>query len=48
LDSPNPWAGDGVNAPFNQAFHMVFNIAVDGTHGYFPTSDWGNGGISAF
>jgi hypothetical protein len=48
LDGPNPWDGDGVNAPFNQEFHMMLNVAVGGTNGYFPDSDWGNGGASAF
>jgi beta-glucanase (GH16 family) len=48
LPGPNPWAGDGINAPFNQAFYMVFNVAVGGTNGYFPTTDWSGGGATKF
>ena len=31
----NPWAGL-VNAPFNEEFYIVINLAVGGTAGYFP------------
>lgn len=48
LDGPNPWAGDGVNAPFNQAFYLMLNVAVGGTNGYFPNTDWSAHGISEF
>lgn len=36
----NPWAGRGKNAPFDQKFYVIFNVAVGGTGGYFPD---GNG-----
>ena len=32
----NPWAGRGPNAPFDQRFYLVINVAVGGTNGYFP------------
>lgn len=50
LDGPNPWAGEGVNAPFNQPFFMILNTAIGGTNGYFPKNmnDWGDEGATAF
>ena len=32
----NPWAGEAPNAPFNQRFYLIINVAVGGTNGYFP------------
>lgn len=32
----NPWYGQGDNAPFDQKFHLIFNVAVGGVAGYFP------------
>jgi len=32
----NPWQGRGNNAPFDQNFYIIFNLAVGGTNGYFP------------
>lgn len=32
----NPWAGRGANAPFDQQFYLIMNLAVGGTNGYFP------------
>lgn len=32
----NPWEGQGNNAPFDQKFYLVFNVAVGGVAGYFP------------
>jgi beta-glucanase (GH16 family) len=32
----NPWANRGPNAPFDQEFYLIFNVAVGGTGGYFP------------
>eukprot|EP01088_Endostelium_zonatum_P000781 TRINITY_DN11035_c0_g1_i1.p1 TRINITY_DN11035_c0_g1~~TRINITY_DN11035_c0_g1_i1.p1 ORF type:complete len:367 (-),score=71.45 TRINITY_DN11035_c0_g1_i1:31-1092(-) len=32
----NPWEGRGSNAPFDQEFYVVMNVAVGGTNGYFP------------
>jgi len=41
----NPWQGRGPNAPFDQTFYLIFNVAVGGTNGYFPDSSdkpWSN------
>jgi len=32
----NPWEGGGMNAPFDQEFYLVLNVAVGGTNAYFP------------
>lgn len=32
----NPWEGRPDNAPFDQAFYLIFNLACGGTNGYFP------------
>lgn len=43
LQSPpwdNPWIGGGKNAPFDQEFFLILNVACGGTNGYF---DDGNG-----
>eukprot|EP01105_Mastigella_eilhardi_P014569 TRINITY_DN3315_c0_g1_i2.p1 TRINITY_DN3315_c0_g1~~TRINITY_DN3315_c0_g1_i2.p1 ORF type:complete len:260 (+),score=29.43 TRINITY_DN3315_c0_g1_i2:413-1192(+) len=32
----NPWQGSADNAPFDQKFFLIFNVAVGGTNGYFP------------
>jgi beta-glucanase (GH16 family) len=32
----NIWANRGNNAPFDQKFYLIFNVAVGGTGGYFP------------
>ena len=43
LQSPpwdNPWVGAGNNAPFDQEYYLVINLACGGTVGYFPD---GNG-----
>ena len=32
----NPWRDGGLNAPFDQEFYLIFNLAVGGTGGYFP------------
>lgn len=32
----NPWRGQPNNAPFDQNFYLIFNLAVGGTNGYFP------------
>lgn len=36
----NPWKNAGKNAPFDQEFYLIINLAVGGTGGYFPD---GNG-----
>ncbi|XP_062507118.1 beta-1,3-glucan-binding protein-like [Corticium candelabrum] len=37
----NPWAAGGRNAPFDQEFYFVINLAVGGTNGYFPDNQGG-------
>jgi len=38
----NPWAHESdTNAPFNQAFYLILNVAVGGTNGYFPDGQCG-------
>jgi beta-glucanase (GH16 family) len=32
----NPWAAGGPNAPFDQEFYLILNVAVGATNGYFP------------
>lgn len=32
----NPWVNGGPNAPFDQKFYVIFNVAVGGTNSYFP------------
>mmetsp|Transcript_36949 Transcript_36949/g.56591 ORF Transcript_36949/g.56591 Transcript_36949/m.56591 type:complete len:103 (-) Transcript_36949:41-349(-) len=32
----NPWPEDSKNAPFDQEFFIIFNVAVGGTNSYFP------------
>lgn len=33
----NPWADSlNNNAPFDQEFYLILNVAVGGTNGYFP------------
>ena len=32
----NSWVGQPNNAPFNKDFHLILNLAVGGTSGYFP------------
>ena len=31
----NPWVNGGVNAPFDQEFYLILNVAVGGTNGWF-------------
>ena len=38
----NPWAHEkDINAPFNQNFYLILNVAVGGTNGYFPDGQCG-------
>ncbi len=37
----NPWKGEPNNAPFNQDFYLIMNVAVGGTNGYFPDGQCG-------
>lgn len=32
----NPWNAGNHDAPFDQPFYVIFNVAVGGTNGYFP------------
>jgi len=32
----DPWVTGGVNAPFDQEFYLILNVAVGCTNGYFP------------
>ena len=34
--SDNPWRAGGLNAPFDERFYLVMNVAVGGTNSYFP------------
>ena len=39
LPSPpwdNPWTGRGNDAPFDQEFYLILNVACGGVNGYFP------------
>ena len=53
LQSPpwdNPWIGAGNNAPFDQEFYIIMNVAVGGVTGFFPDGfgkPWGNGSPKA-
>jgi len=41
----NPWAAGDEDAPFDQQFFLIFNVAVGGTNGYFPDGNgkpWSN------
>ena len=35
-DLDNPWVNGGQNAPFDQEFYLIMNLAVGGVNGYFP------------
>lgn len=42
----NPWKGRPNQAPFDQEFYIIMNVAVGGTNGYFPDAPnkpWNNG-----
>ncbi len=32
----NPWVDGGLDAPFDQRFYLIINLAVGGTNGYWP------------
>ncbi len=41
----NPWQDGPKNAPFDQEFYLIINLAVGGTNGYFPEGNgkhWSN------
>ncbi|KAK7062554.1 hypothetical protein VNI00_000042 [Paramarasmius palmivorus] len=47
---PNPWSGQGWNAPFDQDFYLILSMAAGGTSGWFPDSPdkpWHDGSLSA-
>ena len=37
----NAWEGAGKNAPFDQEFYLILNVAVGGTSNYFPDGQCG-------
>ncbi|KAK9374252.1 concanavalin A-like lectin/glucanase domain-containing protein [Lipomyces chichibuensis] len=43
----DPWPGDNLQAPFDQEFYLILNVAVGGTNGWFPDNQgnkpWNNG-----
>ncbi|KAJ9072707.1 hypothetical protein DSO57_1025110 [Entomophthora muscae] len=47
----NPWDGESKDAPFNQEFNIILNVAIGGTNGYFPegagNKPWSNKSPSA-
>ena len=47
----NPWASGGQNAPFDQEFYLLINLAVGGVSGYFPDNvgnkPWSDGSGNA-
>ncbi|KAK9387370.1 concanavalin A-like lectin/glucanase domain-containing protein [Lipomyces mesembrius] len=42
----DPWPGDDLQAPFDQEFYLILNVAVGGTNGWFPDNQgnkpWNN------
>ncbi|KAK9235211.1 concanavalin A-like lectin/glucanase domain-containing protein [Lipomyces kononenkoae] len=42
----NPWPANDVQAPFDQDFYLILNVAVGGTNGWFPDNQankpWNN------
>jgi beta-glucanase (GH16 family) len=46
----NPWEGYGDNAPFDQEFYLILNVACGGVTGFFPDGygkPWSNGDSQA-
>ncbi|KAI9292786.1 putative glucan binding protein [Neoconidiobolus thromboides FSU 785] len=46
----NPWKNAPNNAPFDQKYYLIFNLAVGGTNSYFPDDDkkpWKNSSPTA-
>lgn len=47
FENNNPWHGRGNNAPFDQEFYLILNVAVGGTNGFFGDNQcgkpWHNG-----
>ncbi|KAK9366564.1 concanavalin A-like lectin/glucanase domain-containing protein [Lipomyces kononenkoae] len=43
----DPWPANDVQAPFDQDFYLILNVAVGGTNGWFPDNEgnkpWNNG-----
>lgn len=37
----NPWEGRGANAPFDQEFYLILNVAVGSSNGWFPDNRGG-------
>jgi len=47
----NPWKGRGKNAPYDQSFYLIINLAAGGTSGWFPDKvggkPWYDGSLTA-
>ncbi|KAJ3095490.1 hypothetical protein HDU97_006888 [Phlyctochytrium planicorne] len=41
-NATNIWAKGCDQAPFDQEFYIILNLAVGGTNGYFPEGTWNN------
>lgn len=37
----DPWTNGGINAPFDQEFYLILNVAVGGTNGWFKDGEAG-------
>lgn len=37
----DPWINGGINAPFDQKFYLILNVAVGGTNGWFKDGEAG-------
>ncbi|EPQ51586.1 glycoside hydrolase family 16 protein [Gloeophyllum trabeum ATCC 11539] len=48
---PNPWQNSGPNAPFDQQFYLIIDLAAGGTSGWFPDNvgdkPWYDGSATA-
>jgi len=42
--SDDPWANSSLNAPFDQEFYLIINVAVGSTNGYMPDGCVNDGG----
>ncbi|KAF9447332.1 glycoside hydrolase family 16 protein [Macrolepiota fuliginosa MF-IS2] len=47
----NPWQGGGKNAPYDQSFYLIIDLAAGGTSGWFPdgvgNKSWYDGSLTA-
>ncbi len=50
LPLPNPWANSNSttgNAPFDQSFYLILNVAVGARNGWFQENSWGGASKNA-